>query len=374
MPREIASSDQVQPADWPKARRRTRPISKRAVLLLVGDLLVVNLMLFIAQAGRAKLGPSWESLWRHCYWFATLSILWLVVGRVLGIYNLPKAYSVPHSLKSTLSAAVIVSLLNLLIPVLTPSLPSRRSEAAGFLLLMLGGTGLWRFIFARCFAHPVLDRSALVIGAGWAGCTLAETLSGFGRQSGNGYKDKHYRLIGFIDDDVLKQGKVIAGLPVLGTHENLVKLVKDLRPDDLILAVTHRSDLPSQMFQAILECRELGVSVVPMQSVYESVTHQVPLEHTGSNLDVVMPLFPSMGQRLYFVFREAADILTAIPGLVVLGVMIPIVWAANRLTSPGPLFYWQERVGKSGEVFKLLKFRSMVGDAEAQTGSVGQGE
>ncbi len=368
--REMASSGQVQPADRPRARRWVRPIYKRRVLLVVGDLLAVNMMLFIAQVGRATLEPSWESLWRHSYWFATLSILWLVFGRALGIYKLPKVYNVHHSLKSTLSTAVIVSFVNFLIPVLTPSLPSRRSETVKFLLLMLGATALWRFIFARCFAHPVLERRALVIGAGWAGSTLAETLLRFRSGKGNSYTGKHCELVGFIDDDVMKQGKVIAGLPVLGTHENLLKLVKELRPDDLILAITHRSDLHPEMFQAILDCRELGISIVRMQTLYESLTHQVPLEHTGNNLDVVMPLFLSIGQRLYSVFREAADILTAILGLVFLGLMIPIVWAANRFTSPGPLFYWQERVGKSGEVFRLLKFRSMVLDAEAQTGGV----
>jgi exopolysaccharide biosynthesis polyprenyl glycosylphosphotransferase len=340
------------------------------VLLVAGDLLVVSMMLFISQVGRNKLEPSWESLWGHSYWFATLSILWLIVGRVLGSFKLPEAYSVPYSLKFALATAVIVSFLNFLIPVLTPVLPSRRSEAVQFLLLMLIGTGLWRFIFARCFVHPMLDRRALVIGAGWAGSTLAETLSLYRREKRKPYIGTQYELVGFIDDDVTKQGQVIAGLPVLGTHENLLKLIKGLRPDSLILAVTHRSDLHPEMFQAILDCRELGVSIVRMQTLYESVTRQVPLEHTGNNLDVVMPLFPSTGQRLYSVFREAADSLTVIAGLVLLGLMIPIVWAANRLLSPGPLFYWQERVGYSGKVFRMLKFRSMVMDAERQTGGV----
>jgi hypothetical protein len=43
-------------------------------------LLVVNMMLFIAQVGRAQLEPSWESVLGHFYWFATLSSLWLFFG------------------------------------------------------------------------------------------------------------------------------------------------------------------------------------------------------------------------------------------------------------------------------------------------------
>jgi lipopolysaccharide/colanic/teichoic acid biosynthesis glycosyltransferase len=50
--------------------------------------------------------------------------------------------------------------------------------------------------------------------------------------------------------------------------------------------------------------------------------------------------------------------------------MIPFVWLMHRFSSPGPLFYRQERVGKCGKVFTLIKFRSMVANAEHETGPV----
>jgi FlaA1/EpsC-like NDP-sugar epimerase len=139
------------------------------------------------------------------YWFATLSTLWLVVGSAFRIYDLAKAYNVPDSLKSTLSTAAIVSFLNLLIPVLTPAPPLRRSEAAGFLLLMLIGPGFWRLVFARLFVHPGFHRRALIVGAGWAGHTLVEAMSHFASSGGNPYVGKGYELLGFIDDDTMKK-------------------------------------------------------------------------------------------------------------------------------------------------------------------------
>jgi exopolysaccharide biosynthesis polyprenyl glycosylphosphotransferase len=365
--RQMRLSDRVQWADNRQSRRWVPPVHKRRVLLVGGDLLVLNTALFLTQLVQTNLEPPWRSSWAHFLCLPALSALWLVVGWTLGSYRFPKVYQVMYSLKATLSTAVIVGFSALLLPALAPSLPLRGSETVLFLLLALG---LWRFIFARCFEHPVLDRRALVIGAEGAGCTLAETLAAFRRAKGDRYAGKHFELIGFIDDDVSKQGKVISDLPVLGTHKNMLKLVKDLRPDDLVLALPDGSELRPGMFQAILDCRELGVSIVRMQPLYESLTHQVPLEHTGTNLDTIMPRFPSIGQRLYAAPREALDILAAIPGLVVLGLMIPLVWTANFLTSRGPLFFRQERVGKSGEVFLLLKFRSMVTNAEAHTGGV----
>lgn len=350
----------------PPRRPRFGPIHKRGLLLWVGDLLVVNAALLVSQLGQGNLDLSWSSVERRCYWFVSISLLWIICGKAWGIFKLPQAYHLPRCLKGPMSVAAAVSILNLLIPLLTPSLPHRRSDAVGFLLLMLASVGLWRFLFARCFSTPVLDRQALVIGAGWAGSTLARTFSEFRARRRNSHLTKHYQLLGFIDDDKTKQQTSIAGLPVLGTHADLVNLARERQPLDLVLAITRRSELSPGMFKAILDCRELGVSVIPMQTLYERLTHQVPLEHSGNNLDVILPIFPSIGLRLYSLFRDAADILSALVGSCFLVLMIPIVWIANRISSPGPLFYWQERVGRSGETFTLLKFRSMVTDAEAE--------
>jgi exopolysaccharide biosynthesis polyprenyl glycosylphosphotransferase len=210
----------------------------------------------------------------------------------------------------------------------------------------------------------------LVVGAGWAGQTMVQTINKFGVNKPNLHAIKSYQVLGFIDDDSSKQSKSVLGLSVLGSCENLVQLTKELQPDDLILAITDRGNITPKMFDGILACRELGVSIVSMQSLYEQLTNQVPLEHSGRNLEVIIPLELSVGQRIYPIFREMADILCAIAGFLLLCLAIPVVWTVNRLTSPGPLMYKQERVGKAGKTFNMIKFRSMVVAAEESTGAV----
>ncbi|MBP7963582.1 MAG: sugar transferase [Caldilineaceae bacterium] len=70
------------------------------------------------------------------------------------------------------------------------------------------------------------------------------------------------------------------------------------------------------------------------------------------------------------VLKRLIDLGTALVGLGGLLVVAPLIWLVNRLTSPGDLFYWQERVGKDGRLFRMVKFRSMIMNAEADTGPV----
>ena len=75
-------------------------------------------------------------------------------------------------------------------------------------------------------------------------------------------------------------------------------------------------------------------------------------------------------RKRYAEFKRAIDILFALPGVVVAAPVIGILAILVRLTSKGPAFYRQERVGKDGRVFKIIKLRTMVQDAESKSGPV----
>jgi len=96
----------------------------------------------------------------------------------------------------------------------------------------------------------------------------------------------------------------------------------------------------------------------------------VPVEHAGRNLHVVLPVSPPAGQRLYVAAWRGLEIALSVAGCAGMLCLAPLVWLANALTSRGPLFYRQERVGKGGRPFEVIKFRSMVPDAEQACGAV----
>lgn len=75
-------------------------------------------------------------------------------------------------------------------------------------------------------------------------------------------------------------------------------------------------------------------------------------------------------RKRYAEFKRAIDILLALPTLLVALPIIAVLAVLVRLTSRGPAFYLQERVGKDGRVFKMVKLRTMTADAEGKTGPV----
>jgi lipopolysaccharide/colanic/teichoic acid biosynthesis glycosyltransferase len=76
------------------------------------------------------------------------------------------------------------------------------------------------------------------------------------------------------------------------------------------------------------------------------------------------------GIRPYAYFKRSVDFLLALFGLLITAPVWVVIIAAIKLSSPGPVFYFQERFGQGGRIFKQWKFRSMVMDAEKETGPV----
>ena len=349
--------------------------SERRLLLALMDLVAMNLALAASLAARADSDPlRWEQISTgigdRLLWFALLSGLWLVVASLLDAYDLARAANSTSSIWTACSAAIITTLVYFLIPYITPSFPIRRLEALTFPLLASLFVGLWRLFYAKVFVQPIFRQHALVVGAGWAGRTLAEAVAEAGDNKGDLYRGTGYRILGFVDDDPAKQGQTVADIPILGTHRDLVHLVRRLKPDEIAIAITDAQSIHDDLFQSILDCREMGIQITTMSSLYERLTGRVPVEHAGRDLNVVVPVVQGASHRIYLAASRLLDIV--IGGLGCAGVVLlsPVIWIANQLSSPGSLFFHQERVGQGGRVFHVVKFRSMVVNAEENTGVV----
>jgi lipopolysaccharide/colanic/teichoic acid biosynthesis glycosyltransferase len=103
-------------------------------------------------------------------------------------------------------------------------------------------------------------------------------------------------------------------------------------------------------------------------STTASVDHPAPPVWRQS---AVIPRLRHLTQeRFYPGLKRLFDLIGALVGGLAVLALCPLIWLANRFTSPGDLFYWQERVGLHGRPFRMVKFRSMRMNAETETGAV----
>jgi exopolysaccharide biosynthesis polyprenyl glycosylphosphotransferase len=343
-------------------------VSERKLLLAAVDVLVVNGALLGAMALRLPETLSYPLLTLAIY-LGLLTVMWAIWASFFDCYDLPLAADASRSIWSTGRAALLVAVSYLLIPRYTPYFTSSRLSAAVFVGLVVVSVPAWRALYAVVFSQPSFQRRFLIVGAGRSGSELVRELVGV-PQFGNLYAGSGCQVVGFVDDDPKKAGATVDGLPVLGDRHDLRRLVEEYDVDVVVVAITHTPQIHPELFQVLLDCQEQGVRLEPMTSVYERLTGKVPVEHSGRDLYVIMPLSDSATQRLFMVGKRLLDLFAALVGLVILLPVSACVALADAVWCRGSVFYWQTRVGKGGRSFRLVKFRTMIPTAEDGSGAV----
>ena len=340
-----------------RSSRMPLQISERKMLLILMDGVLVNvatLAALLLGAQRSGWPVSSQFLAEHFYWFVGLTLLYLILASVNDGYDLKVAADVFPSAFTIVKATAEILLIYLLVYFLSPPASLPRHVMGFFSLICPPLLSLWRWLYIAVFTTPQFRRRALIVGAGWAGQTIAQAI--YDNLSAD------YEIVGFIDDDPHKQGQTLEGIPVLGNHSKLVAWAEEKGISEIVLAITR--DLSGDMFQAVMDCNERGIQITPMPILFEQMTGRVAVEHVGNNWFIVLPIDGVSTYSLFMLLKRIADILISVLGLAFLLALLPFVALAIYLESPGPIFYSQDRVGRAGQTFQLIKLRSMAPDAE----------
>jgi sugar transferase (PEP-CTERM system associated) len=212
---------------------------------------------------------------------------------------------------------------------------------------------IWRLIVHSLTGHPDIGEKVLIVGSGKTAIDTAKVVLD--------RRDAGYRVVGFLSSEQEQIGKSLVNPKVIGLMDELEEIVKRERVDRIVVAIRdRRGNFPTDK---LLHLSLSGdVNIEECTSFYERITGQV-------NLEMVRPswlIFAGRGRdtRLVTFFREMIHRGLALIGLT-LSLPIAVLTAILiKLESPGPIFYRQERVGKHGHIFKVIKFRSMRMDAE----------
>jgi exopolysaccharide biosynthesis polyprenyl glycosylphosphotransferase len=197
-------------------------------------------------------------------------------------------------------------------------------------------------------SRHLVGKSVLIMGAGVVGAQVARRLE----------SHPEYGLvpIGFLDEDPRSVAEVGGrDVPVLGTIEDLDETVERTGVRHLIVAFSSVAD--ARVSRLIQRCQELGVEVSVVPRMFDTINDRVGYDTVGG-----LPLlsFTAVDPKgLQFASKHAVDRVLALVLLILLSPLIVCAAVAVRLSSPGPAFFSQRRVGRDGKVFNFYKFRSM---------------
>jgi exopolysaccharide biosynthesis polyprenyl glycosylphosphotransferase len=331
--------------------------SERQFILLLGDLIVAGIAMLVAlyfwAMGDQWLVFSWQFLEeRPPDWFFFLPFIWMLF--MLELYDGRRASRRADTIRGIGLAVAISTIFYLLIFFIADPGSLPRRGVAVFISLAALLTFGWRMLYIRIFTAPVFLRRVLIIGAGRAGSTIAEIIQKI--------TPPPFRLVGFIDDDPQKIGKKITKLPVLGDSHKLLEIIESQQITDLVFAIS--GDMQPSLYSAILFAEEKGVEVTTMPKLYEDLLGRVPIAILPDDWLLRTFVDRSHASASYELIKRLMDLIVAIIGVFFLILLFPFISLLIVATDGLPIIYRQQRVGKSGFQFKLLKFRSMFRDAE----------
>ncbi len=280
----------------------------------------------------------------------TFTVLFYLIMLAVGLYQGGVYRSVRQSALRLAVAFTIALIAAAVVFYFYPNVQLWRSVLLPATLLSFVAILAVRFIFTRLGGWHRLRRRVLVLGAGDRAKKLFQLSQG---------RSAAFTIVQFIrmseEETALEQATSRDEIPAI------TELVSVMRIDDVVVAVDERRGaLP---VASLLETKMMGTPISDMSTFLERQTGRVDLESVSPSWFIFSDGFKAsqwfsiLIKRLFDFVASGLLLLTTAPFLIITAIAI-------KLTSRGPVFYRQERVGQFGRPYNVLKFRSMSVDAE----------
>ncbi len=323
----------------------------RILVLMAGEGVIVCTSFLVAAL--LRLGKDSLLVLQYEYGFYKILSITALAILCIGYFDLYDPHRVPLRGETYFRLLVVLALLSFLLAGLGYLFPEfmlgNNAFLLGLLILVFALFG-WRSSYAWLLRQPFLRESVYVLGDGDRAERLVETL--------RGRPELGMDVVGWAGAE--ENGSL--------TREALGVLLLDLKSqrkvNRVIVALGDRRGM--MPVRELLSLRLSGIKVEEAPALLEKISGKIEIEE----------LYPSWlifaeGFRLnptFLQIRRAVSVLIALTCLFFLLPLVPLIVVVIRLTSPGPIFYRQKRVGLRGVVFTCFKFRTMRADAEADTG------
>lgn len=324
-------------------------ISERKILLRFFDIFFV--FLFLQIIGHFFNFDYFAIKIDNYYWALVLVLYLMIIGTIFEMYNLQVASNHYQITKSIILTAAVTTLTYLLTPFYTPILPSNRLQIIFFFLAIFTALLVWRYLYIQLLASQRFFKNVLFVGSS----------KKIEDQINELVKDNpHYIVRGFIPTDERKKETIFPEISV----EDIENFVYEKGISEIVVTNDSNKIISVELYDQLLGLLEQGVVIKQYADVYESATYRLPIHFEDRELYKFFPFSRSNQNKVYLFYTRLFDVVFSIIGLVLLLGLLPFVILLNLIGNKGPLFYKQERVGRNGEVFKIVKLRTMVVDAE----------
>ena len=331
-------------------------ISERKILLRIFDVISVLLALFLV--GIIFNFNYFNISTTNYYWTIVLGIYLNVIGTVFEMYNLQIASNQYQVVKSIVLTASTTVLLYLLTPIYTPFLPTNRLQIVFFYVAILLSLFLWRLFYVKFLASSRFEKKVILI----CDKDQAEELV-LGLENA----DPHYKVMGYINSDSnqlsnpKKKKDFVKNIDI----DNLEQFVIDNSVSEVVIASQKTDGITVNLYSQLIHLLESGYIIREYTQVYESITNRIPVQYVARDFYRYFPFSRSNQNQLYLLIVRVLEIVISILGLGISMLLLPLIYMGNLFGNKGTLFYTQDRIGKNGIPFKILKLRTMVKNAES---------
>ena len=334
-------------------------IFNHSVSKVVSGLLLLELMILLASAylgaalrfldGRFPFSERHENFFMTAVAYAAAMLFSM---SALGMYKLNFREGFRDTFLRLMPACALSFGIMTLMFYLLPEIHLGRGALGMVVMVAAVGILLGRILFFKSSESKLLESRIIFLGAG----ALARECSDLALHNTQYHK---YRIIGFVP--MFGEVSQVPSTAILPSTQSLVSLAKKFSASEIVVSVQNRRG-GTFPIQELLECKLNGIKVVDAASFFEREANQIRIDSLqpswlvfGGGFD--QGFLRTLGKRIFDLVTSLAIFAVSLPAMILAGLLIV-------LEDGAPVFYQQERVGKNGKTFMVLKFRSMRNNAE----------
>jgi sugar transferase (PEP-CTERM system associated) len=328
-----------------------RYISPRGLTVFAFELVLIACSIVYAMHLHGGVNASDGAIWK----VFLITVLCQLSFYYHDLYDLTAVNSPRELLVRLLQASGWASLLLAALYLAFPRLIIGHGVLASSVFVFVVAVTVWRLLFLQVGGARRLQEHVLIVGTSASARIVAREVLD--------QRDYAYTIVGFTEEDPSRIGTSIVNPKVIGTHADIMRLVRDHRVNRIIVALAdRRGRLP---IEELLEAKLQGVRIEEPETTYERLTGKIMLDELKPSWLIFSDGFRA--RRVTRAIKRAIDLALALVGLALAAPLMVLTALAVRVDSVGPILYAQERVGEHGRRFTLYKFRSMRTDAERGT-------